>query len=167
MAIFELALALTLSHEGGWSDHPLDKGGATNKGITLSTLKAVNPNADKWALYNISEDLVEKIYRNNYWDNLRLDEVQDQGTATVIFDQAVNTGPDKAIRSLQTVLGVEVDGKMGPNTLGALNSFKSDQLKWKLICVYQDHYINIVKSNLTQIAFLSGWIKRTQTYYFL
>ena len=38
---FDAALACVLRHEGGYVDHPLDPGGATNRGVTRATLAGV------------------------------------------------------------------------------------------------------------------------------
>ncbi len=38
MANFEIFAAKILALEGGFSDHPADRGGATNMGVTLATI---------------------------------------------------------------------------------------------------------------------------------
>lgn len=75
-ANFERALALVLQHEGGFSDHPSDPGGATMMGITQATLGAWRgqpvTRADIRAL---SREEARAIYRIRYWNAVAGDEL--------------------------------------------------------------------------------------------
>lgn len=121
---FRACLAEVLKWEGGWSDDPFDPGGATNKGITIGVYAAfVGAPLDyitmpvlREELRNISDDLVAEIYHRNYWMAVRGDELP-VGIDLAVFDFAVNSGPPRAIRHLQKVLGVAIDGHMGAITL--------------------------------------------------
>lgn len=67
---FQDALKRVLQHEGGYVDHPSDPGGETNFGIT----KAVARNYGySGSMRNIPADVVEKIYKNQYWDAMSCD----------------------------------------------------------------------------------------------
>lgn len=117
MSRFEQCLAITLRHEGGWSDHPADPGGATMKGITIGVYRQWKGRAvSKDDLRAISDDEVRTIYRRNYWDKVRGDDLPP-GVDLVAFDGAVNSGPATSARWLQAALGVTADGKIGPITL--------------------------------------------------
>jgi len=73
---FEEALKLVLSHEGGWSDHPRDPGGATMKGITLAVFRRhYGANKTKEDLKNISDDALRQIYRSDYWDKCLCNDI--------------------------------------------------------------------------------------------
>ncbi|MER9628412.1 glycosyl hydrolase 108 family protein [Mesorhizobium sp. M0296] len=112
-------LKVSLAYEGGWSDHPKDPGGATMKGITLATFRRYKPGASKTQLRNISQTDVEFIYRDGFWTPIRGDALPfgiDMGT----FDFGVNSGPSRGVKALQSVLGVDADGRVGPDTLKAL-----------------------------------------------
>jgi lysozyme family protein len=116
---FDKCLAVTLRHEGGWSDHPRDPGGATMKGITIGTYAQwKGRKVTKDELRAISDDDVTAIYRRNYWDKVRGDDLP-AGLDLVAFDAAVNSGPARGARWLQSALGVTADGKIGPATLAA------------------------------------------------
>lgn len=115
---FPACLAITLSHEGGWADHPRDPGGATMKGITLATYRQYRPGATKAQLRAITDAEVQAIYRRGYWDAVRGDDLP-AGVDLVAFDAAVNSGPSRGAKWLQTALGVTADGKIGPKTLAA------------------------------------------------
>lgn len=112
-------LKVTLAYEGGWSDHPSDPGGATMKGITIGTFRRYKPGATKTMLRNISATDVEYIYRDGYWTPIRGNDLP-AGVDMSTFDYGVNSGPSRAVRDLQTVLGVKADGVVGGDTLKAL-----------------------------------------------
>lgn len=117
---FEKALALVLQHEGGFAQHPDDPGGATNFGITLETLSRAREgpvSAEDVRL--LTKEEATGIYRRFYWDPIRADELPS-GVGLALFDFAVNSGPERAVMTLQKILGVEADGLIGPLTLGAL-----------------------------------------------
>lgn len=116
---FAKALSLVLKHEGGWSDHPSDPGGATMRGVTLATFRRyVKPNATKDDLRKITDQQIATVYRRQYWDAVAGAELPD-GIDYAVFDFAVNSGPARAAQYLQKVVGVAQDGKIGPATLKA------------------------------------------------
>ncbi len=104
------------SIEGGYSDNPNDPGGPTNHGITLATLSHWRGHlctADDVKQLSLSE--AYSIYHSNYWSAVHGNELP-VGVDLVVFDTAVNQGPSKAIRFLQTAVGVTADGLYGPKT---------------------------------------------------
>lgn len=117
---FFRALQVVLHHEGGWSDHPRDPGGATMKGVTLKTYSGwLGRDATKDELRNIPDAVVEAIYRRSYWDAVAGDDLP-AGLDLCVFDFAVNAGRKRAVRTLQQAVDVPLlkqDGVMGPATL--------------------------------------------------
>jgi lysozyme family protein len=117
---FDAALAETLRHEGGYVDHPLDPGGATNLGITRATLAAWRgrpvAKAEVMAL-TVAE--AGAIYRARYWNVVAGDRLPP-GLDLAVFDFAVNSGPSRAIRTLQACLGVARTGRMDEATFAGL-----------------------------------------------
>lgn len=118
---FEIALKIVLKHEGGYVNHPRDPGGHTNLGITLKTLRRYRKDADVEWLKSLrpESDIVKEIYGDGYWDAVKADELPP-GVDLAMFDFAVNSGPARARKYLQQVLGVKVDGIIGPKTLASL-----------------------------------------------
>lgn len=117
---FDRALAAVLAHEGGWSDHPADNGGATNKGITIATFRRfINPKGTKADLKALTTEQAAVVYRHEYWNKVSAD-VLPAGVDYAVFDFAVNSGPSRAVKFLQRVVGVEQDGRIGPKTLAAV-----------------------------------------------
>lgn len=94
----------TLRHEGGWADNPKDPGGATMKGVTLATFRRWKPKATKAELRAISDEMLQKIYRTDYWNPVKGD-ILAPGVDLAAFDYAVNSGPGTAWKALSKVLG--------------------------------------------------------------
>lgn len=118
-ANFDRCLSEVLQHEGGWADNPKDPGGATMKGVTLATFRAWKGSAaTKAQLRAISDADLRAIYRRNYWDAVSGDDLP-AGLDLLAFDAAVNSGPSRGAKWLQTALGVSADGKIGPATIAA------------------------------------------------
>ncbi|MBL0406333.1 glycoside hydrolase family 108 protein [Microvirga aerilata] len=116
---FDLSLALVLRHEGGFVRHPRDPGGATNLGITRQTLsRARGRSASVDDVRHLTQEEAASIYRRFYWDAVLADELPP-GLDLAVFDFAVHSGPAKAARTLQGLLGVQADGVVGPVTLEA------------------------------------------------
>lgn len=163
--IFSEALQEILKAEGGFSNHPTDHGGKTNFGITEQTLSLfLGRDLARDELQNISMDLVSKIYKQNYWDRMNLDKVQNDDIQLFLFDQGVNRGPGVVAQQLQVMLGTKSDGVIGPQTLLALSQRDPKRLLVDLIKTTQLSYVTICVVSPNQIAFLRGWLTRTQKY---
>ena len=109
------ALTLLLEHEGGYSDHPRDKGGKTRYGITEKVARDHGYEGD---MKDFPWSTAEFIYRVDYWDKIRADQLP-AGLRFHVFDCAVNSGSARAIRILQKCAGVESDGIIGKLTIAA------------------------------------------------
>lgn len=146
-----------LKHEGGWSDHPSDPGGATMNGITLAVFRSYTgrPNATKTELRNISPALVERIYRQNYWRVIRGDDLP-AGPDYATFDGAVNSGPSRGAKWLQRAVGATQDGQVGPVTIAAAKERDAVQAV-KDICRYR---LGFVQGLRTFSVFGRGWARR-------
>jgi lysozyme family protein len=155
-ANFARALAAVLQHEGGYVDHPKDPGGPTNKGVTLATYrKLVEPNGTAEDLKRITDAQVASIYRSAYWDVIRGDDLP-AGLDYAVFDYAVNSGPARAAKSLQGVLGVAADGIIGPVTLAAAQA-ANPIATINALC---DRRLAFLKSLSTWATFGKGWQRR-------
>ena len=116
---FDRCLSEVLQHEGGWVDDPHDPGGATMRGITIGTFRAwKGRGVTKAELRAITDADLRAIYHQKYWDAVRGDDLP-AGLDLVAFDAAVNSGPSRGAKWLQTALGVAADGRIGPATIAA------------------------------------------------
>ncbi len=153
---FERALSLVLKHEGGWSDHPKDPGGATMKGVTLANFRRyIKPNATKEDLRRITDEQVATIYRRYYWDAVAGAELPG-GIDYAVFDFAVNSGPARAAKYLQAVVGAKQDGKIGPATLKATRAM----VRATVINDLCDRRMDFLRRLSTWGTFGRGWTSR-------
>ncbi len=152
---FQACLAVTLPHEGGWSDHPRDPGGATMKGITIGRYREFKPGATKADLRAISDAEVEHIYRSGYWAPVRGDSLP-HGVDLAVFDFGVNSGPGRAAKHLQAVAGVKQDGGIGPVTLAATAKMRGDEVVRRLC----GRRLSFVRGLKTFEVFGKGWSRR-------
>lgn len=172
MANFSLYFPKLLVHEGGYVDHPLDKGGATNLGVTLKVWIANghdvdgDKDIDKEDLKKITKKDAEKIAKKLYWDKIAGDQINSQSLAEFIFDWAYNSGPVTAIKKVQESLKLREDGVMGPVTLAAINSSNAKCLFDVLKIRREKFYKDIVVANPSQKIFLNGWMKRLESFTF-
>ena len=150
---------MILHHEGGFVDHPEDPGGATNKGITHKTYAEFlgRPLEDVDELKNIPEEHVQEIYKKNYWDRVMADEL-DTGLDLATFDWAVNSGPGRPARVLQSLVGAKEDGVIGPKTMARIKDTDTVILLNALAKNRADYY----RSLKTFDTFGKGWLRRNE-----
>lgn len=157
---FANALGLTLRHEGGFSDHGKDPGGATMKGITLATFSLfLGRKATVDELKLISDVQLCAIYRKSYWEKLRCDDLPG-GLDFCVFDFGVNSGPGRAARMLQELVGAEPDGSIGHKTISAVLDYVSRETLPKCIDQYQARRLDYLQALPHWSTFGKGWNKR-------
>lgn len=155
---FDKVLLQVLKHEGGWSDHPRDPGGATMKGVTLAVFRRFyGDESSKDDLRGITNQQLENIYRTDYWDRCWCDELPN-GIDLAVFDTAVNSGPSRSIRFIQEAVNTDVDGAIGPNTLAKILSDEPE----KIINGMLDQRLKFLQSLTTWDTFGKGWGRRVQ-----
>lgn len=119
-----VALRLMFGHEGGYSNRKTDSGGPTKYGITHKTLAAhlgkPSVSAERVQAMTLAE--ADAIYRKSYWAQSGGD-VLPKGLDYAAFDFGVNSGPSRAVKTLQKVLGVKQDGWIGEQTLAKVKAY--------------------------------------------
>lgn len=157
---FSRALPLILAHEGGYVNDPQDPGGATNKGVTQATYDGwrAKQGLPAQSVRQITADEVAAIYRRDYWDKVRGDDLP-AGVGYAVFDFAVNSGPARAARFLQKVVSVPEDGVIGPATLAAVNSVAAVSAE-PIIDRLCDARLAFLRSLPTFARFGTGWSRR-------
>lgn len=120
---FEQVLPRLDESEGGYVNNRRDPGGKTNRGVIQRVYDAFRDNKGKIrrSVRYITQDEVHEIYREQYWDRVRGDDLP-AGLDYAVFDYAVNSGPIRAVKSLQKVLRVRADGAIGAVTMRAIRS---------------------------------------------
>lgn len=158
---FARALPLVLKHEGGFVNHPRDPGGATNKGVTIATFRAyVKPGGTVEDLRNITDDQVATVYYRHYWAAVNAPALPS-GLDYAVFDFAVNSGPSRAAKYLQSILGVEQDGRIGPKTIAAAKA-KDTRAIINGLCDARLAFLKRITNNGKRMwdTFGKGWDRR-------
>jgi lysozyme family protein len=145
-----------LKSEGGFVNHPSDPGGMTNLGVTKATWENwVGRESDEAEMRGLTPEKVEPLYKKKYWDAVRADDLP-VGLDYLMFDFGVNAGPGRAIKLLQTAVGVTPDGGFGSMTLAAVQAIDPVELIEKFSQAKEDFY----RSLGTFATFGKGWLNR-------
>lgn len=167
MAKAELLKPFILRWEGGFVDDPLDRGGATNKGITIGTFRNFyGKEATVEQLKNITDEQWLHIFKSGYWDKWKADDIENQSIANIVVDWAWGSGAATSIKQVQKILGVAVDGIVGDDTLTAINIAGQRSLFVKIHNRRIEFVENIVKRDPSQARFLKGWKNRINSLTF-
>lgn len=152
MADFEQAFAFLMAHEGEYVNDPNDPGGETKYGIS----KRQYPELD---IKHLTIKKAREIYLRDFWQVMGGAMIREQEIANQIFDFAVHTGIQRAVKYAQSVVGVAVDGFMGPITLAAINGMLPEMFLnyYRLARI---HYYYRLSRLTSYRRYLYGWIKR-------
>jgi lysozyme family protein len=165
-----------IEREGGYVANPADKGGPTCFGITEAVARA---NGYRGAMRQLPRDEAAAIYRRLYWLRPRFDEVARRSArvAAELFDTGANMGPAVAVTFLQRALtalnrngsdypDLVPDGRIGPQTLGALDCFLKLRgarqgetvLLRALEALQGERYLRLAERRPANETFLYGWL---------
>lgn len=171
MAKIEMLIPIINRWSGGYVNHPNDKGGPTNRDVTLATYTAYRkkkgfPVTTIEDLKNMTDEEWGDILKPMFWDKWRADEISNQSVANLVVDWYWGSGL-YGIKYPQQVLGVAADGIVGPKTLAAINGYPDQsELFKKLWLRRKQHFENIVEKDPTQRVFLKGWMNRLNDFKF-
>ena len=109
---------------------------------------------------NLTREDVEPIYKKNYWDKMKCDDLPP-GLDLCVFDFGVNAGPRRAAKYLQKLVGATADGIIGPGTLGVLNTYIGTvDTHEGVIKTYQNARQSYYENLSTFKTFGKGWTRR-------
>ncbi len=176
MANYELAFRSMINKEGGYVNDPDDPGGETYKGIA----RKKQPDWIGWPLIDVMKEhpnfpanldsqiviqaKLREFYKAVFWDKVGGDQLVDQDVAYSMFDFGVNTGVYSSVFIAQTVvgfIGANADGKIGPNTIKAINAFNPDHFIAAFMVEKVRSYIKICKRRPDSRKYFFGWIDRS------
>lgn len=163
MADARKLMPFILKWEGGFVNDPLDRGGATNKGVTIGTFQSFYPGATVENLKRITDDQWLTIFKGGYWNPWQADQIKNQAVANIVVDWAWASGARTAIRKVQELLGVTVDGLVGNETLSAINGQDAEELFDRIKVARYDFVDAIVKRDPSQKRFINGWKNRIKS----
>jgi lysozyme family protein len=164
-----------IDREGDYSNHPADRGGATRWGITEPVARANGYAGD---MRDFAREAAVAIYRRIYWLRPGFDRVTARAPliAAELFDTGVNMGPAVATGFLQRALNalnrgardypdVLLDGRIGPQTLDALDRFLAQRgaggetvLLKAIEALQGERYLSLAERRPANEAFLYGWL---------
>lgn len=164
---YSRSLEMVLGHEGGYVDHPEDKGGPTNKGVTKIVYDKYRA-AKGLAMRDVREltdDEYREIYYQGYWRPAHCHEMPSEAMAALMFDAAVNHGPRNAVKLLQQGAGVPVaqcDGVWGSQTKRFVSAAAANAVALVDACLLarERFYRDIIRRKPSQSVFLKGWLNR-------
>lgn len=165
-----------LRREGGYSNHPHDRGGETNWGITIAVARR---HGYKGTMRSMPKNEAHAIYKRIYWLQPKFDEIAEHAPkiAAEMFDTGVNMGTGTAISFVQRALNalnrqerdyhdLKIDRTIGPATLGALRLYlrkrgpKGETVLFRAIEALQgERYIRLAEKRSTNESFLYGWLE--------
>lgn len=166
MAKVEILAPYIKKWEGGFANDPADRGGATNKGVTIATFEAYckakslpRPNVER--LKGMTDGEWLDILKTMFWDKWQADKIKSQKLANILVDWVWGSGV-YGIKIPQRILGVQQDGIVGDETLKALNAQDPDKL-FQVIYEARKKYLNdITISRPINKRFLKGWLNRLE-----
>ncbi len=165
-----------IEREGGFADHPADRGGPTRFGITEAVARA---HGYAGAMAGLPREEAAAIYRRLYWLRPKFDQVADRcpRVAAELFDTGANMGPAVAATFLQRALtalnrggrdypDLVPDGRVGPVTIAALEAFLEVRgstggetvLLRALEALQGERYLRLAERRPANEAFLYGWL---------
>jgi lysozyme family protein len=174
----DLIIAELIEKEGGYVNHPSDRGGETNFGITVAVARQ---NGYQGAMKDLTKAQARDIYKSQYWHRPNFDLVNtvSPAVANEIFDAGVLSGTATASRWLQLALNrlnmreklypdLKEDGNIGQKTVGALSDYLRHRksqggeqvLVTALNCLQGHHFmVTAVERHQANEDFVFGWIK--------
>lgn len=166
MANIDKLAPFILRWEGGFVNDPVDKGGATNMGVTIGTWRSVGYDKDGDGDIDVDdlrlldkEDVIERVLRPHYWNRWRADEILNQSVANILVDWVWASGTH-GIKRPQRILGVTADGIVGPKTLAAVNSMDPMELHFRIKNDRIKFIDEICRRDPSQERFRKGWMNR-------
>lgn len=155
--------------EGGYVNHPHDRGGPTKYGITEAVARRHGYSGD---MMRLTVDFARRVYRADYWDRIAGDDLPP-AIAAEVFDTAVNMGAETAAKFLQRALNaltphtLAIDGAIGPATLAALDTYLKTRDEKVLLAALNglqaERYITLTESRPENKSFVYGWLKQRVT----
>ena len=173
MAKFEEFAGKLLQLEGGYVNHPLDKGGPTKYGVILLVWKQYghdkdgDGDIDAEDIKKLSEDDARYIAKKIFWDFFNADLILNSSVAEFIVDWGYNSGRSTVAKIVQRLVKVNADGIVGANTVTAINIADQQTLFETLKSERKAFLDNIIKRKPDQAVFYKGWMNRVNSFVFV
>ena len=171
--VFQRALDFTLRWEGGYANHPNDPGGETYRGISRrahplwvgwSIIDEVKPQSGEVIQDAKLETQIALFYFQHYWRAANCDVIEQLAPtlASSVFDMAVHSGPARAVRQLQGLIGETADGIFGPKSQLSLIDHMDRYVAGGYTSQRQNFLGRLVDQDPKLAAFEQGWDNRME-----
>lgn len=135
-------------------------------GVTIATWRKVGYDKDGDGDIDVDDlkllskdDVLNRVLKPHYWDKWKADQIKSQSVANILVDWVWGSGAN-GIKIPQKLLGLTVDGIVGPKTLAAVNSSDSLVLFNTIKAEREAFLWRIVERDPTQKRFIKGWLNR-------
>lgn len=180
MANFDKIFEDIIMIEGGYSNHPDDRGGETRYGITVAVARE---NGYTGSMRELPLETAKRIYEKKYFEKYNFQLIQNTKIAGELFEFTVNTGRGKlaskflqrAYNLLNKNIFLTEDGEIGNNTAKTVNEYKYYKSLFKVMNIFQGmFYIHLAEADMVSIeklenhkgthgsekhkTFIRGWI---------
>lgn len=150
----------------GIVNDPVDRGGATMVGITIGTyrdycVRKKKPASTAAALSKLTYSEWTDILKTMFWDRWQADLIDDQRVAEILVDWVWTSG-SYGITIPQHLLGVKIDGIVGPKTLHALNLQNPGDIFHKIKQARISYIGQICQHRPANFKFRNGWLRRLE-----
>lgn len=160
-----------LANEGGLNMEEVGQGGVSNYGVTQQSYDSFLK-AQKMSPMDVRKmtwDDAKDFYYKEYYQRLGIDKLPPK-VGGLYFDYSVNSGPSRAAKDLQGIVGTKVDGAIGKNTCKKLNEYIADNGEDALADEYlkkRREFLNglVVDDPLKYGEFERGWNNRIDKLY--
>ena len=165
--MFEAEIARVIEREGGsaYTNRPSDRGGPTKWGITLATLERVRRRpctADDVRALSATEAV--HIYRDEFVLKPGFDRIPDPLLREQVIDFGVVSGPERAVRWLQRVMGTPVTGRLDQSMVDAMHQMPLRLVNNGLVAARLYMVDAITDSHLNQKPNEEGWENRALVF---
>lgn len=161
MADFAKAVPLLDEAEGGEVNRQDDYGGHTKYGISTREFPQIN-------LDTLTHDEAINLLKSHYWQPYRLDEINEQAIANLMFLLLVNMNPLNAGLIIQRAVNacgrgiiiLKLDGVIGSKTIQGINMLAPFWLNDRIRLEAIKYYLTLTDEDKSQIPNFRGWVRR-------
>jgi len=175
MANFAQIIEQIIKSEGGYQNMPTDTGNyscgelaGTKYGISAIGLEAYLGRcilaSDVLAL---TKDDAKTIYRNNYWDKIRGDEIESYSVAYIIMDHYI-MNPTTATKLVENVLkkfgiNTNVNNQFSQAVISDINKCEAKDF---FLAYKEERRLAFEKLRSSKPEFMDGWLNRLNKFTF-
>jgi len=158
---FHLAFINLIKEEGEYSNDLSDPGGETKFGISKQSYPELS-------IKSLTLEDAKNIYRRDYWEKIRGDELPSDKLAIEVMEEAVNMGTRVAVSFLQAAVlacggNTHIDGVLGQKTMTEINKIDPEMLLNCIQAQSLSYYMSLVRTRPVLRKFLKGWFNRVLT----